>query len=212
MDVQSCQIAGKNKETQIALTDKSCWGLDQTQPSYQSVNKWILHHPGKILLSSGTGLLWYPPGWDRETHTAHREWNPLRNTIPADFHVTPLSHTQIMRTAHQSSLSLFWGCSFAPLGSQDHLHGCEVCLSIGRRAESSLCERWNCGIADEWALCFPLKRNFKLFPILNSEIHSSSGFSCSWRRFPQLTSVQHMAHEDISWNAASLPSSPQIKQ
>lgn len=60
----------KKKETQIYLSDKSWWGLDQTQPSYQSVNKWILHHPGKILLFRSTGLLWYPLGWDKETHSS----------------------------------------------------------------------------------------------------------------------------------------------
>lgn len=88
MDGHYYQPPETSQEPQMHLTDKSCQNvrvLDQTWSSYQSGNKWIVHHPHKILHFSDT----FDINRDEhgETHIPYGDWNQIRNTNHAFFPV-----------------------------------------------------------------------------------------------------------------------------
>lgn len=137
---------------------QNIWVLDQTCSSYQSMNKWRVHHPGKILHCSDTDLLWYPLKWDRETHVPHTDRNQFRNTNNAFFPVPYVSATHGLWEQLTSqngryfrAVPLYQECSgsFAWLWDVSVLHQENRILT--------LYQRWNNVIVNEWGFCFPPK-------------------------------------------------------
>ena len=162
---QKCQ---KSRYIWLINPAQNTWVLDQTWSSYQSMNKWILHHPGRILHFSHTDLLWYPRRWTQgDMCTLHR----LKSIQEHKWCTFPcavcLSHSGIMRTAHQSKSSVFQGCSSVSMNAQRRLHECEMCLSITGRTDCLLCTRGEIMSFLMNEVSVSPQRNFKLFPILN---------------------------------------------
>lgn len=133
---------------------------------------WIRHNPHiKVWINeyctiqarscSSGAQVYFDIHWgETRRHTAHREWNPFRNTICADFLVTALGHTEQLPSSVMSIcslkianvLGLFLGIPAFP-GPFAWMWAVSVHQQQGRVL--SLCQRWNCVIADEWA--FPQK-------------------------------------------------------
>lgn len=160
MDGHYYQPPETSQEPQMHLTDKSCQNvrvLDQTWSSYQSGNKWIVHHPHKILhfsdtftlisIEMNTGRHTYLMETEIRSGTQIMHFSPCRMSWPHTDHEnsSPVKTINILRLflfIHECSASSAW------MGD----------VSVHYRENRILSlYRWNNVIVNEWGFCFPPK-------------------------------------------------------